>query len=438
MVAGINWGVWAFDRYVQNADFARIGFDTMGTNLRTGLIWDNDKMGTNMVLHPYHGGLYFSAARDCGFNYWQSGLFAAGGSAMWEFLMESEYPSTSDIIATPVGGMVIGEISYRLSDLVIDDTSTGLLRVSRELATFAISPVRGLSRVISGDAWRRKPFTGRTFGEPALNVELSLGARMLAVDRSRPQVGAAIDFAMDYGDRYSTSHTSPFDYFSMRLSLNVHRSQPILGRLNVVGRLFNRELINVPLTDLNIGLYQHFDYYDTDSLSSQSPIPYKFSTPASVGVGAMCRHSRFWGGSIDAELHANCVLLGGVLSDYYRVDERDYNFVSGFGMKARGVFVGVNAKLRVTASYEYYRLYSWQGYSPTVDWGMVNPKTLNVQGDCSRTSLHIAELELKYKLTKNLSVGLSLMHLHRQSSYRHNEDVKTTTLERKLQLSYSF
>lgn len=438
MVAGINWGVWAFDRYVQNADFARIGFDTMGTNLRTGLIWDNDKMGTNMLLHPYHGGLYFSTARDSGFNYWQSALFAFGGSAMWEFLMESEYPSTSDIIATPVGGMVVGELSYRISDLVVDNSSTGLQRAGREFATFIISPMRGLCRVICGDAWRRKPFAGRVFGEPHLNMRLSLGTRMLAIEGSDAQVGAAIDFAMDYGDRYSASHALPFDCFTMRLSLNAQRSQPVLGRLNIMGRLINKPLVDNTLTDLNIGLYQHLDYFDSDSLSKKMSVPYKLSVPASVGVGAMCRHNRFLGGSIDTELHANCVLLGGVLSDYYRVDERDYNFVSGFGLKARGSFSSANERLSLSASYEFYRLYSWQGYAPNVDWDKINPKTLNVQGDRSQSSFHIVELGLQYRLTKNLSVGLAFMNLLRHSSYSYNDDVKATAFERKLQLSYSF
>ena len=438
MTTGINWGVWAFDRYIQNADFARIGFDTMGTNIRTGLIWDNDKMGTNMVLHPYHGGLYFSTARVYGFNYWQSSLFAAGGSAMWEFLMESEYPSTSDIIATPVGGMVIGELSYRISDLVVDESSTGLQRVGREFATFIISPMRGISRVISGEAWQHKSVAGKVFGEPKLKMEISAGVRMLEIEEDNSQVGAAIDVTMDYGERFSEKQTLPFDYFTMRLSLNAHKSQPFLGRLNILGRLFNKSLVDNALTNLNIGLYQHFDYADTDSLSKRSSIPYKFSVPASVGIGAMIKHDVISGGRIDAELHANGVLLGSVLSDYYRVDERDYNFASGFGVKARGAFVGINEKFSVTTSYEFYRLFSWQGYGPDTDWKMINPKTLNVQGDRSQLSLHVVEVGLRYKLTKKLFVDLSLLNLYRQSSYTFNRDVKTTVFERKLQLTYRF
>ncbi len=68
-------------------------------------ILDNDHLNTNMFAHPYNGSLYFNAGRSNGYNFWQSELFAIGGSAMWEMFMECEYPSTNDIIATPIGWM---------------------------------------------------------------------------------------------------------------------------------------------------------------------------------------------------------------------------------------------------------------------------------------------------------------------------------------------
>ena len=114
MVFGINMGVWAFDRYIRKADFAYINGRTIKDNLKHGFVWDNDAMGTNMFMHPYHGSLYFNSARSNGYNFWQSGLFAFGGSFIWEMFMENEYPSTYDIIATPIGGMALGEVTYEV------------------------------------------------------------------------------------------------------------------------------------------------------------------------------------------------------------------------------------------------------------------------------------------------------------------------------------
>ena len=56
-VVGLNFGVWAFDRYVRNQDYAYISLNTMRENLKHGFVWDNDNLGTNICFHPYHGNL---------------------------------------------------------------------------------------------------------------------------------------------------------------------------------------------------------------------------------------------------------------------------------------------------------------------------------------------------------------------------------------------
>ena len=158
--AGFNIGLWAFDRYVQKGHYAYINWNTIKANFKHGFEWDNDHLNTNMFAHPYNGSLYFNAGRSNGYNFWQSELFAIGGSAMWEMFMECEYPSTNDIIATPVGGAAIGEVLYRTSDLILDDRTTGGRRFGRELAAFLVSPMRGFTRIVTGRAWERRSAHG--------------------------------------------------------------------------------------------------------------------------------------------------------------------------------------------------------------------------------------------------------------------------------------
>ena len=67
---GINAAVQSFDRFVLNADFAQINFKTIRHNIKTGFVWDNDQFSTNLFAHPYHGGLYFNAARSNGLTFW--------------------------------------------------------------------------------------------------------------------------------------------------------------------------------------------------------------------------------------------------------------------------------------------------------------------------------------------------------------------------------
>lgn len=232
-VVGLNLGVWAFDRYVRKQDYAYISLSTMKENLKHRFVWDNDNLGTNMFFHPYHGNLYFNAARSNGYNYWQSGLFALGGSAMWELFMESEYPSTNDIVATPIGGMALGETFYRTSDLILDDRAVGSERVGREIAAFIVSPMRGLTRILNGDAWKHRSSSGRQFGIPDVCIAISVGMRALEFkdDIFDKGLGIASEIAVEYGDRFNTEQEKPYDFFTMNVGLNLQKSQPILGRL---------------------------------------------------------------------------------------------------------------------------------------------------------------------------------------------------------------
>jgi hypothetical protein len=73
-VAGINIGIWSFNRYITNAGHARINWNSMQRNIRNGFIWDNDQFSTNMFAHPYQGGLYFNAARSNGISLQAAGF----------------------------------------------------------------------------------------------------------------------------------------------------------------------------------------------------------------------------------------------------------------------------------------------------------------------------------------------------------------------------
>ena len=86
-------------------------------------MWDNDKFSTNLFAHPYHGNLYYNSARGNGLSFWQSAPYALGGSLMWEFMGEVEPPAINDILATTMGGICFGEISHRISHLLLNDRS---------------------------------------------------------------------------------------------------------------------------------------------------------------------------------------------------------------------------------------------------------------------------------------------------------------------------
>lgn len=437
---GFNMGLWAFNRYIANEDFARVTFNSIKTNFRKGFIWDNDLIGSNMFLHPYHGSLYFNSARSRGFNFWLSGAYTLGGSAMWEIFMENEYPSTNDIIVTPLGGLALGEVFYRASDWALDDRTRGTERFKNELIGFIISPGRGLTRLLTGDAWKVRRTSGRQFGVPPISVEASAGVRALELeDEILDQgIGAVFNLNLEYGDRYAHENIKPYDYFTIRAKIGIQASQPALAQINITGRLWGAELVDSSKDFLGIGIYQHYDYYDSDTISDVSnKIPYKMANPVAAGVGLIHKSKRFSNWDFNSFVHLNAIILGGALSDHYEVSDRNYNIGSGFGLKA-GINISYRDIFAASWWHDGFRLYTWKGYPKGTDLSTVDYSTLNAQGDKSNATLNTTNIKLDLKLHKHLYLtGVGSIY-RRSTHYRDYEDVYSITGEGQLMLTYKF
>ncbi|MCM1377733.1 MAG: DUF3943 domain-containing protein [Clostridium sp.] len=437
-VVGFNIGLWAFDRYIKKGDFAYITLNSIKENFKHGFIWDNDKLGTNTFFHPYNGSLFYNAGRSNGYNFWQSELFAIGGSFMWEYFMECEYPSTNDFIATPIGGAAIGEVLFRASDALIDDRTTGAERFSREAAIFIVDPIRSFNRIVTGQAWRTSSTPGRVFGKPNFSARLSLGMKLLEFQGlfRHTHPGLAIQLDMEYGDRFEVKSTKPYDYFTVKGEMQIMRSQPFLTQFQIKGRLLARELFDNYRSRGSIGLYQHFDFYDSDTLDQIEKVPYKLGIPASLGAGFMFQDVEHRKMVFDAYAHANVVILGGILSDHYRTDERNYNWASGFSIKAGLNLVVHKDLLSLSLANEYYRLFSWRGYREGTDLARINFRTLNVQGDHSVATFNVTEARLDVRLWKRLYGTVAFNNYFRSTHYRDFPDVKSTTMSLRFMFSY--
>ena len=101
---------WVYNRYIAKEDFARISWQTVEANYKAGFGFDEDHFSTNQSAHPFHGSLYFNAGRSNGYDYWESALFTAMGSVIWEMTMENTQPSINDLVNTTLGGMTRGEV----------------------------------------------------------------------------------------------------------------------------------------------------------------------------------------------------------------------------------------------------------------------------------------------------------------------------------------
>ena len=427
-VVGFNLGLWAFDRYVKKGSYAYISWETIKENFRHGFEWDDDHLSVNMFDHPYNGSIFFNAGRSNGFNFWQSELFAIGGSAMWEMCMECEYPSTSDIIATPIGGAAIGEVLYRSSDLIIDDRTSGGERIGREIAIFLLDPMKGINRIVTGQAWKKRSTSGRRFGLPPISVELSIGPRILAmVDNSGFRVGPALEVNIEYGDRFEATTKIPYNYFSFLIEAQFMKTQPLLSRAEIMGRLMSKEIIDEQRINMNIGLYQHFDFFDSDTIREEKineiipeTVPYKLGTPASVGGGALIRFIPDDKMSLDGFAHFNLVALAGVSTDFFRDNHRNYSWGSGYSIKAGINWAMANDIVSVKIANQFYHLFTRNNFDSSYTW-MTRPNGNTIQiegGDNGVTSFNHLEANVNYRLKNNFYLTGGIDFYCRNTHYK--------------------
>ena len=442
---GINIGVQLFDRYALNSDFAQTTLNSLKRNFTDGMVWDNDFFITNMFAHPYHGNLYFNAARTNGLTFWESAPYALGGSLMWEFLGETEPPAINDVIATSCGGMAIGEMAHRLSLTILDDRHRGFPRFLREAAAAIVNPIQGLHRIFSGDAWRVKSRNYRyhDFNEIPVDMTFSVGWRYLADDGAlfRGIHAPYINLTLTYGTSVDGErHTTPYDFFDVEMNSAFGGGQPFVNTLNIVGRLWSTPILDKKDMAGEFGIYQHFNYYDAEPIEDGSELtPYRISEAAGFGPGFILSLPQAGALSrLEQRIFLSGILLGGTKSDYFNVIERDYNMGSGFSIKSKtqldfgtfGRFI-LNAK--------YFRLYTWKGYEDkdlqAYADGTKDLHYLNVQGDRSNAALLVVNPVMEMHLARQWSITLSGTYYSRRTFYKYYPTVHANTFETKIGLT---
>ena len=442
---GINVGVQLFDRYALNSDFAQTTLNSLKRNFTDGMVWDNDFFITNLFAHPYHGNLYFNAARSNGLNFWESAPYALGGSLMWEFLGETEPPAINDIIATTCGGIAIGEMTHRLSRTVLDDRDRGGSRFLREAAATIINPIQGLHRIFSGDAWRVRSdhYRYHDFSKIPVDMSFSVGWRYLADNGAlfRGIHAPYVNITLMYGTPVDGErHTTPYDFFDLEMNAAFGGGQPFVNTLNIVGRLWSTPILDKKDMAGEFGIYQHFNYYDAKPIKDGSELtPYRISEAAGFGPGFILSLPQTSAMTkLEQRIFMSGILLGGTKSDYFNVIERDYNMGSGFSVKSKTqIEFGKFGRFMLNA--KYFRIYTWKGYEDkdlqAFADGTKDLHYLNVQGDRSNAMLLVVNPVMEMHLAKQWSVTLSGAYYSRRTFYKYHDMVKANTFETKLGLT---
>ena len=256
-------------------------------------------------------------------DYWSSIPFAALGSLIWEYFGEIHRPSLNDYISTTVGGVALGELTFQLSSLVLDNQATGKSRFWKEMAALAINPARGVNRFFYGD-WGRVGPNPADRDPELLRGGMRVGFRVVDEGSGLSEGSGRFFLTFDFlrGDPLEQEYRKPFDVFLFNVQLNADEEK-VIGRLTVHGRLYGKRLDHGERPRHALLVTQDYDYYNTEAfkLGGQS-----------VNVGVM---SRFELGSklrLTTSAMGKAVILAAVNSEFQDGPNRDYDFGPGSGV----------------------------------------------------------------------------------------------------------
>ena len=391
-VFGLNILVWSNSKFLVKQDWANINGESISENFRKGLTWDDDGFSMNQFFHPYHGSAYFNAARSNGLSFWESAPYVLGGSLMWEYAMETTRPSYNDLLNTTLSGITLGEITFRISDLIIDESASGLERFTREFTSTLMDPVKGFNRLIQGKMWR----DGIKNERADFSIQLSLGLNSLFVDRdmSKSYLYSLSMFDMNYGNKWSVSaHKKPFDYIRIHTEIGFTKDNKILG-ISTSGVVWDWKF-NAFNTKKNIfGLYKEFDYLENNV--------YKFSA-TSLAAEITNKTISSNGISLQSSVGLSTVFMGGSNSIYSSEVGKKYNLGPGLGMRIL-MNLQLTNSLSINFKYKQYWIHILNGLSGNEFIGLFN-------------------LNFNYRILQNNSVGLSVIFYERYGKYSHYTDI---------------
>lgn len=146
-----------------------------------------------------------------------------------------------------------------------------------------------------------------------------------------------LEFRAVYGNPFDKINDAPYDYFTATATLGLSPNQPLISKINLLGKLWGVPLKTSTGMEMMFGVFQHFNYFDSEEIINGSGrIPYKISEAASVGPGIIYKFPRMNSlVNLEQSVFLSAILLGGSLTDYYNVIDRNYNMGSGYSVKTK-------------------------------------------------------------------------------------------------------
>ena len=259
-IMAINAVVWSYDRFILRGDWTKISLRSISRNFQHFYEWDDNSFRVNQFEHPYHGALYYSAARIDGLNLMESAISTLLGSLMWEFLMETNRPSANDTIMTTLGGITLGEVLLKISYAVYDEGSRGPQKIIRQLSTLLINPVYGF-HLITGKDFK----IGDSLEKAYYDLNIPIG--MYSDFTDKISFLAAFHLENKKAIQNETSKAAPYDWFSADFTLGMNKGSLRDKEILTTGLIYGKKV-----KSLHTGFFGIFDYIDTYAADKMSAV----------------------------------------------------------------------------------------------------------------------------------------------------------------------
>ena len=411
----INWGASMFNEYVRDANFNQISPRSFWANFEEGFTYDDNEFRTNQLIHPFNGATYYNAARANGIGFWGSSVMSLAGAFVWECCGETHPMSFNDMVSTGIGGIARGEVSYRISSLILDNTKRGKGRWGQEAAALLFDPIRGFNRLVSGDASEVKGNpVDRWDWRPDYQFALRAGGRVMGEGESiseNTNTYGFLEFALNYGNPWEGERHRPYDRFDGTAQWNFG-DKTRLGRLLLRGDLFTWPLGEGKHHSL--ALQQDFDYIDNEA--------YEYGGQ-SLGPALLSQWRPSSTLRLFTRVQGYAILLGAVNSDYSQLADvanqeriREYDYGPGVGGAVELYLQRKNVPL-LTARYRY-------SYLNVSNGSIYNGETSSGAkiGLDSDHDVHQLNVKLEIPLPRSLTIGADGSVFFRRSRYNITED----------------
>ncbi len=381
---------WVFDKYILHADYANISLQSLGYNINPkNWDWDGDGFTTNQFAHPYHGSFYFNAFRTNGYNFWRSSLATVAGSYIWETAGENQAPAPNDLINTSFGGIVLGEMVFRLSNRISSNHFNGRKRKLSKILALAINPMNGLSRILNNG---RNTMQADAFRDTTpVATEFDIGLRKFRANNIDNNIVFHGRVKLAYGSVYQ-NYKTPFS----NIFINIEFGNDDSSKINIVsvyGSLRGWKLEMNSNAKHMAMLSANYDFIKNEAF---------FYSAQSVRLSLYSLFERRPAIKINTLVGGGLILLSAV-PDKYGYKGRYYDYCWG---------AGFNGSFNASFANRFFCGISYRG-----GW----LKTTN--GNPSYYFLHTINGELRYRVLKNISVCTEPGYFSLKGFYRKYDNV---------------